>query len=110
MNYDAVKSVANFDAVTERFGRDYSRVVFNLVEIWDNAQTIELKDAVCKSEIVEQVSTTTTLSVFYRLTFEKVIITVLKIFVAEEYDKTGTQDNISIVDDMVLIVGVEPII
>jgi hypothetical protein len=110
MTYDAVESVANYEAVNDYSGQDYARIVPAMVKTWENAPTIELKEAICKSKIVEQVSTTTTLSVFYRLTFEKVAITVLKIFVAAEYDKTKTQENLSVVDDRVLVVGIEPIV
>ena len=107
MNYDKVQSVANYEAISGYFGKDYSQIVPALVKAWDDASTIELKDSICRSEIVQQVATSTTLSVFYELTFEKVAITVLKIFVAEEYDKTGMQEQISIVDELILIVGIE---
>lgn len=110
MSYDKMKSIANYDAISEYFGQDYSQIVPALVKAWDDAPTIKLKDSVCRSEAVQQVTTPTTLSVFYKLSFEKVIIMVQKIFVAEEYDGTGTQDHISIVDDLLLIVGIEPIV
>ena len=51
--------------------------------------------------------TPTTVSVFYKLTFQKVAVTVLKIFVAEEVDSTCKHDHLSIVDDEMIIVDVE---
>jgi len=97
----------NYEAVAGYIGVDYSRVVSKLVEAWDNATTFELKDNICSSEIVQQVDTPTTVSVFYKLTFHKIAVTVLKIFVAEEVDSTCKHDHLSIVDDALIIVDVE---
>jgi len=97
----------NYEAVAGYMGVDYSKVVPALVEAWNRATTFELKDSICDSEIINQVDTPTTVSVFYKLTFQKIAVTVLKIFVAEEVDSTCKHDHLSVVDDEMIIVDVE---
>jgi hypothetical protein len=116
--HDAPKIVsertANYETVNEYFEeqtgqkQDFSQLVPALVEAWRNALTIEAKDNICRSEIVTQITTPTTLSIVQRLFFQKVTVTVLKVFMSELYDQTGKQEDISIVDNVTFVIGVDP--
>lgn len=106
---EMINETTNIGVVSDYFGQDYSEIVPKLVEMWDNALTIELKNSICESRIIQQVNTTTTVSVFYELTFAKLKIIVLKVLIAEFYDETKKQDKLDIVDEATMIVGVEPI-
>lgn len=107
---EMINETTNVGVVNDYFGQDYSEIVPKLVETWDNALTIELKNSICESRIIQQVNTTTTVSIFYELTFAKLKIIVLKVLIAEFYDETKKQDNLDIVDEATMIVGVEPTI
>lgn len=108
MNNDVFTFGGNFEAIAGYFGQDYAGMVQTLVKAWDDAATIEMKDRICQSEIVQRFSTPTSLSIFYRLSFPKVTVTVQKIFLTELYDRTGKQDEFTIADDLTLIIGVQP--
>jgi|GEM_PF-2389175 len=105
-------TIANYQAVNEHFGQHFESIVPALVVAWDTAPTKELQDSICQTEIIQQVSTPTTVSIFYLLTFAKLKITVLKIFVSYKYDATGKQADMSeaagALNDTFFIVGIEP--
>jgi hypothetical protein len=111
---DVSKGTANFETVSdyiqEKTGmaKDLSETVNFLVETWRNASTIEQKDVLCRNEIVSQHTTTTTLSIIRKLFFEHLVITIQEVFMSERYDPTGRQEDISIVDDICLVIGIEP--
>lgn len=105
---------ANFETVSDYLelkigtAKDLSETVNFLVETWRNASTIEQKDALCRSKIVSQHTTTTTLSIIRKLYFEDLVITIQEVLMSERYDPTGQQEDISIVDDVCLVIGIEP--
>ena len=105
-------SIANYSAVNEYFGQHFESIVPALVVAWDTAPTKELQDSICKTEIVQKVSTPTTITIFYLLTFAKLRITVMKIFVRFKYDKGADGEVIDgktgLMNDTFFIVGIEP--
>lgn len=64
-------TIANYQAVNEHFGQHFESIVPALVVAWDTAPTKELQDSICQTEIIQQISTPTTVSIFYLLTFAK---------------------------------------
>lgn len=107
---EIINETTNIGVVNDHFGQDYSEIIPKLVEAWDSALTIELQDVICESRIIQQINTTTTVSIFYELTFGRIKIIVLRVLVAESYDETKKHDSLCIVDEATMIVGVEPIL